>query len=50
MTNQAQQADLRTLIIETLTDTRLLALIQHWRKLSSRKQRALLRLARLLTT
>lgn len=40
--------DLRTLLLNVLSDTRLLAFIQHWQNLSRRRQSLLLRLARSL--
>jgi hypothetical protein len=46
--NSTHQSDLRTLLLEVLSDTRLQAFIQHWRTLGSTKKRLLLRLARTL--
>lgn len=48
--NITQQPDLRAILLEVLSDTRLLKFIACWQRLSHRKQRALLRFARILTT
>jgi len=47
-TNSSPQNDLRTLLLEVLSDSRLLALVQHWRTLPYKRQTLLLRLARSL--
>lgn len=44
--NQSQQTDLKNLLLELLSDTRMVALLQYFRRLPSRRKRLLLRIAK----